>query len=733
MSYDVKVAGEKLPSLGYDWQVRAGLAAPIQGWIVPREIAQKIVALYAGREIELLLDTVTVKRVIVLGLTFAQLGPLPAPDLRTLLFTDVRWLWTRGWLVRDVNTRRKGADTHYLGAEVPIDAQTPIFDVQYQPWSLMGSNQPYTYAPFMGSLLEYASRAVPAGMNKIAWQIDPATFIQGNNRVVEEVKLDDMIPQGLARAVAAFPGRSIFPDLDGVVHVSDAAFGAEKALVSGLNPDKPMTNAGHMAWVDMSGSRPSSYGVLFTPEFEVKLWADVNASPSLPTQTQANADDPFLTPVLKIPDKILTVTSTPPGGSTVTRKLAQGSYAPQSDVFKAWGAPSDFGRPIPALTDDIVRKHYLGPWLEINYVMRSVPDPDPIWAARIRETKRSYRVRFQANPVFWDKVLDAIPKRAAVLDQATGTRADSPVFAGFALRPKIRWFAAAVRKLGHNVRGLGSYNGASDDGIAAKDQPLGASSANQSAPCKVHIEDFDQGIFFFEWEVPSDGLYSAIAPSPIEYEPNLDPKSYAGQVALATKWQSQKLVSRFKLATIISCVPAAPNSDKRLFRVDVKLDDAEAYLGNGARPTGKGPVKMLRVGPQLLTPRFAWTDDANTSGKILKAFGCGDNVSANESAIETNLTVDYLRPVNYETEIKPLATAMAAADLATQHDHYEGTLKIPMKIVNPIGSVNMVTYRVTKDESVTILSATGESPAVDVFALLPDTARKTILHQVLDE
>src|SRR5262249_36522053 len=135
MTYSVKIADiETFPIVGFDWQLRTGLAAPIQGWAVPNHIADQVVKQYLGKEIELKLHKVTVNRVIVLGT-----GPAGDPQLTMLFFTDVRWYWTRLWLVRDANARRMSGAVQLVG-EVPTAVKTPAPEVTYAPWSLAAKN-----------------------------------------------------------------------------------------------------------------------------------------------------------------------------------------------------------------------------------------------------------------------------------------------------------------------------------------------------------------------------------------------------------------------------------------------------------------------------------------------------------------------------------------------------------------------------------------------------------------
>jgi hypothetical protein len=77
---------------------------------------------------------------------------------------------------------------------------------------------------------------------------------------------------------------------------------------------------------------------------------------------------------------------------------------------------------------------------------------------------------------------------------------------------------------------------------------------------------------------------------------------------------------------------------------------------------------------------------------------------------------------------------MTAAHAADLFDRYEGTQAFPMRNkekvypseVVPIGSINMVTFRVTRTGAIVIVRASGRGGAVDYTSLLPIKARQLV-------
>jgi hypothetical protein len=246
------------------------------------------------------------------------------------------------------------------------------------------------------------------------------------------------------------------------------------------------------------------------------------------------------------------------------------------------------------------------------------------------------------------------------------------------------------------------------------------------APARLELADKQQGIFFVYWKLPPDGLWETIYPSELEDQPTLDPRSNPQGYALTI--ERRKLVKRFQLATVISCVPASPNSEARLYEVDVSLGDALNLLGASLGGLdARGPDKVLRS--RYATARFAWQDDQDTRDRILKVFS--DDPGGTVDAQDPGLTAATLTPVNLDDELTPLARALAAQEVASQLDHYEGTMAVPqVPQLRPIGSIQSITHRVSADEAITIVKAIGSPRPIDVFALLPQAARRTILREI---
>lgn len=701
VTYEVKVDGTPIPFGDHQWILEAGVVPPIQTWEAPTDFVDNLVTNKAGQEITLELGGLKIERVILLGN-----APSGNPLTQLLVFVDVRWYWTRAWFLMDVNLRRRIGDTRLLGST--LTAASPVVqDIQYAGFSLNGSD-PWTWRTLNDKVMA-VSNAQKNGRPEIKYVIDDpqSTSFRIEPKILQESVSDSQMPIGIARAVSTYPGRSLYVDLAGVVHIFDASLAAEKALVESLPP--VLLAHGTLKWVSEKARRPSNYRIKFTPEYEVRFtiagfgpWSTVNDT------------DPYLENVLQVPDLTLQV---PQVGNRAARTVGQGSYITHAEAYAAWGKPSTGEA---QLTDDIVRAGYLGGWLYATYVTQFLATPDLVWQRRIGAVVSSYRKLFRVNPKFWTRVLSAREVMTAIWDTETGTRAPSPVYCNFARKPTVRWLAAGLTALGSSGTEDSTNLSYATTGNLADGAPSGMS---------IRIVDDEQGILEVTFNADPFGRTVDVAPSAIDSIPNLDPSTEP--LARSLTWSTRSLVpaANYAMATVLSCVPAAPNDVGRLYEVVVPISEAVEALGvSGSDVTASGPDQELRT--TLDTARFAWGDDQNTKDRIVQGF-VGADPNASVSATDPSLTFGGLVPVNLELELRPLARAVAAVDLATRIDHYQGTLATPIDArIAPVGSVSTVVHRVTKDMATTTLVAPAPRPVINPIDLLPAAARKIIAREV---
>lgn len=719
LSY-VDIAGTLLP-LGYDpshfWDVTAGYTSPVREWVVHKDVAAAVVTMLgtktgADREVSLFygdpLDALSVDRVIFLGVCAAR-----NPQKRTLLFADVRWYFTRAILLMDINETRRVGETHLIGDGLVATPDVAV-TVKYTSYTTTGSPPaPYTWEVSKEQVLKYLTLA-RHGRPLLLYTTDtrqPTSPVIAP-QVLQNTASDGFGYMGLARAIEAIPGAGIYVDTTGIIHVYDATPGAEIATINTL--PKSLMGYGDVVLMDMSNLRPvpssHSWRVYVDLEIEMVLKYDI-------TQT-VSANYPYLTPVLQVTDIKLTIPAGPwgPGGAMVAaRDVGQGTWISQDEAFAAWGGGQFFAQGLPQLTDDIVARNWWSGSL-LNYSYNATGVRDPVWAMRIGELLRCYRTVFRVNPGFWDRIRHAWAVRAAIWDSATGQRAPSPVYSNYATIPVERLAAAVWTYFSDNV--LTSY-------------PVsGNISGGQPSGFRVNLYDEELGII--EIDRSNAARFpgqQAIAPSPV-----IDTKraQLIGGVdgTFPQEAAKQQLIpaSQWKLATVLSLSPGSPNDLRRCFEIQVSMLDALVTAGLPADTPMTGYAPDQEVRSQLVDARVPYIDENLTIN--LQALGALDAVDD----IGSDDPVTALVPINRSSELKPLANAIAAAQLLSWLDHYEGSKTIAMTSASqqlaPLGSIDRVIHKVSAARATTTIHCTPKATTVRAVDLLSGPARNFILKQI---
>lgn len=685
----------------HEWSLVAGAVAPVQSWLMAKEKAQELVAnLGPGlqREVTLTLgdplDPVVVKRVYVVGI-----GSADNPQQAYLLLADVRIYLGFQVFVLDANVRRRLGDVRLIGSG--LVTSTLADDVGYSPWTI-NNGTAYKWNAFKNQALSILA-APRHGRPTISWVTDSHS-LSIQEQVIQETVTDGDGTAGLARAIESMPGVSTYVDIDGVLHVFDATPGAEKSFVESL--PKALRNHGNLHLVDLSGIRPSVWRILVNYALEVRY-----NYPKLTTGDElSHLGD--LENVLQVTDRVLTIPAGPWGAARV---VGQGTWISIEEAFAAWGGKKVGPFDYPALTDTIVANHWFGDALQRYCVGGGINSQDHTWIMRIQELMRCWRTYFRVNSKMWDRVRHWWSVRAAVWDPVTGTRAPSPAYCNFNLTPLDNFVSSQINIFGVNV--TTSYPVNSPD--LAMGQPSGFD---------VEIVDEELMILAVRRDLSKFPGHSKLAPSPtidgptVTGDPGLNEAVLQKLQPLAT---SRTDSSGWNFSTVLTCAPASPNDQRRLYEVVVHLSDAIAALG-GMQTTPKCHAPDQEMRTHLVEARVAWQDDDTTSRAILTTFG-----QSEAGEIGPDDPVRTLTPINLDQELEPMAKAMAAADLVSKLDHYEGSLAVPMhKKIVPLGSIDRVTHKVEKNRAVSVIHAKGAGVKWDALDFLPASARAYVLKEI---
>lgn len=710
MTYIAKINSIAIPFDSHEWKIEPGFIAPIQAWVVPKEIATSILqglTIGADREVTLTFgdeaSPVTVRRVYVVGS-----APHDNPQKVNLLLADVRIYLGFAVFIVDVNVRRRLGETRLLGADLVTASLAE--DVGYKPWTIK-KDKAFRWTDVSDRALAYLA-APKHGRAYFSFVTDAMSLSGIPSQIVEETVTDGEAPVGLARAIESVPGAGLYPDLNGVLHVYDATPGAERTMVEAL--PKTLWRMGDLQLVDRSGLRPNFWRLYVDYAIEVRFnFPSVSSDDA--THLGGLGD---LVNVLQVTDRLLDIPAGPWGPA---RKVGQGTWISLDEAFAAWQGRTVGPFSLPKLSDTIVANHWFGDALQRYAIGGSLTTIDPIWSRRIQELMRRFRTTFRVNSKMWDRVRHWKATRVGVWDPVTGTRAASPVYSNFHYMQLDNFVSEKINVFGLNV--LNSYP--DGDGKLASGAPSGF---------ELSVDDEELMIFSIVRNTNKFPGHTQIAPSPVQ-----EGMTTTGDDGLneAVLQKLQPLAASrnpgpgtWQFSTILTCTPASPNDLRRCYEVITPLSEAIDYLGGLTDPPScKGPDREMRS--HLAEARVLWVDDPSSGAPwvnkdIFSAFGRND-----DGDIVFLDPVQNLTPLNLETELKPLGRALAAADLVEKLDHYVGKLTVPMSSsIVPIGSVNSITHKVMDNRAVTEIRTGMSPPKYNAMDFLPASARKFILQEI---
>ena len=762
------------PGGSWAWIKTSGFEPALVAWEVPRSIAAKFKKEKMGKEVTLRLHNAEIKRAILVA---NQATPDPLTEY--LIFADVRWYLVFRLVLAELNDKWPTGSTRFTDTGTTGGRATPGLTIApnfaYRPWTLYPGNvhdtsgQPWTWRLLAVDKLAQAAQVTtgpgvhtgktssgggsgtPTQVAPIKIVMDAAAFaVPGVDSVLPHQYIDDVQTTALAKAISGLPGRSVYVDDDGALHLYDALLGSEDTFVRTKLP-RPRKWHGSFVYRDLSAYRAGTIIGLCNKLVEVR--SDVVAD----GQT-VDSEAPWSEMVFPCPVPTLAVKEK--DGSTQT--VAEGSWLTLAQLLAARSPIAGSG--IAPLTEDIIRDHFFSPVLEDWYIKmqfggKSAPKDSggailkQQWMSICDAIRSYWRLTFRFNPRFWGRCLppDDEPTRAAVFDPTTGTRGKAPVY------------------MDHFTPYIGSSPIAADADMGVNAISWDPSSSKcEKAPFEATWRDAAQGI----WTVRPDGsVFSRgvlrsplVVPTPgpssptiaTPAVPTLDPYKAAAQglgispvnlidvsAAPAGKGTpSTTSAAYWNCAIILALRPAAPNGVARLHpvAVDAKTALTKIFGATIAARTATGykaPDKQLRIG---YSARFPWNADNDTAvsngyyPENYKHFGLGISGVGPDKDTPWYPTVD---PINQTDELIPIVEASAAAYMADLLYHWEGTFSFPMhypgikpKDFVPLGSIRTVGYRVTRGERQIVLGAGNARANVDPIPLMPAPVRKLFNREV---
>ena len=711
-----------LGSAAAPWRFVPGVAAPVQEFdVMPTDATQVL----RGQAIPFNLVMDNGKRTTVQNLIAIARGASADPNLARLRVTDRRFAWPYIHVgPRRYNMRRKVGNKRLDNPQNVREVAQLVDRIRYHPASLTEGGSTWTARAILEDVLTFiVSQDETFRMGAGDFTID---LTEIDALPIENLELDDSADKALARVLAYLPGAEVTVDDDGSIRVYSTLDGSERATLESAGPES--VGLGHVEWIDNHRIRPGRIVVLFEREAEVRF----NFYEGDDTGT--SGDGRFLQNVLPVPDYSLTLL----GGRTVP----QGTWVPIEQCLDAWNANS----PLPGFPDfnlSALRRAmvpYMDAWAGLRLAGSLSPNAD--WMARLSALVQHYRQTYRINPRWIDRIRDLKAERIATMDVATGTRGASPVFADYCYIASQRAGFLAKTQGAEIPYAMNVARYPSDGAITSETVPAAAS---------VSILDRDQGIIRFDFKPDLLRVYEMVLPSQIETsgagtQPGTQAtqpgpmEDYTGPESTPITFDSIReggtdstLTTSYRAATILTALPAYPNTESILHRVTVTPKDVKSCLPpafQGQLDHADGPTLYVKIGANVATALVAWTDA--TSELTEQAFGVGKPGGGDLTSALEPITLNSKPQQDIgdrAASLQAVAYAAAAAAWSAYADYPMGSLEVPMngdlKLSGFLGSISHVVE--PDGRAVTRVECRGPRVGVSMFAYLDANTRALVM------
>lgn len=646
--------------------------------------------------------------------------PSDNPATEIVEIADRRWFWNYAHILRRFNMRQRSGFKSIARNDL-FELQDVVPEVWYWKWSTADGRglSPWKATEALEDAIKTAtaieSRFVTGGNEESG--ISPI-FREGVKKLdallpVEQQVLDDNGDTAIARIMSFLPGCAIFVDFEGNIIVRHKPSEDEGNILKNMGP--PIVGGHLVKVVSNAAKRAKHADVLFTREIEVRFDSTEEGEPSGQTGVRDELKREIEN-VLPLPDVGLK-------GSD-GKIIAQGTYVTFDQAFDLWGKIAlPGGAFAPKLSHRIVRRGLI-PFMDLfsAYGVAGLFSPNADWVARIAAVRQHYRKTFRLNSQWTERALSIKAERVATVDNVSGMRSRSPVFSDYAVIGNQKTFV--------NDPDLQFYS-MNVDGYPAGGK---IDSDTKLTPATVTILDADQGIVHVDYDSDNYGMYTTFLPSKISTSGPGRPASgnlrYRGRVyafnqCLPNGIAASELTKQFKLAFIVTMIPASPNNRQQLHRVRVSPVDVQKLVGRKIADSNGPPVE-LRVGMGVETARVRWLDGA--AARIEQAFGITPG-EPNLSGLVINENPGQADEKTTGASLNNIALGVAARYYETTVDRYVGEYTSHFApSVLPYGYASQISHILNpKGDFVTKVNFPKEIPAMELLGYLPSSTRNTIL------
>ncbi len=644
----------------------------------------------------------------------------PNPKIKVVELADQRIWWAYRLVKRDFNILKN------VGFRRIGDISTPELtdvepDVNYAKWSI---KNPDTAKITKGDLFraKESTESVLDDLNTSSFVIDEDVR---KELPIQNVRLLDAGDDAVARTLAYLPGAGIIPQNDGTIRVWNKMSGKEVTQINKIGAE--LGGRGHIEFVSNDYLRPREWHIFFPIDAEVRY---DGTEPTSKSSTIAEIQDGRIVDnVIAIPDFTLKVNDI---------DMVQNTWVTFTDILNAYTSISlPSGSIVPDVDYQFLRRAivpFIDWWSALGLLGDFDPDAD--WMARAAAFGTYFRLAWQINPKWNDRVASYKPYLVSISNPERGSRSHSPVYCDYFVKSTQRGILALKDRFAGDFWGMNvkAYPQAANGFIDKKTKP---------APARVSILDPDQGIIGIDFRIDPFRLREGVMPGRIDPDtlPNADLSKPNNLIAFNQIGAGNKIpaaLSGFKISFIITCTPAAPNNKNSLYKIVVKPKHIRNLLPKKARAglsSGKGPIKEIYIDAE--PARLRWDDRKAQVTERLFGVSFGKDGSRLPRPTDAELQAlcindkpqDQIARGQLSGSIRELAWAAAARDAGRHYDRFQGEAQVD---INPgirvDGALTSITYTLEPDGVLVTEIALPEGvEPISVFALLPEGTRNIVM------
>ncbi|MCB0383776.1 MAG: hypothetical protein KDD43_00170 [Bdellovibrionales bacterium] len=490
---------------------------------------------------------------------------------QTWQITDRRFLWEGLKIYRMYNIQWGGYEQRQLlgtSSDRRFADYETIQDIRYAKWSLKdpGSNGflvPSSDTTEKGEVWTAKQILLDLLINAIG--LDQATDIEdklADNEFQPENLIFDMIdPYSALQTVLAMCHGNMYQRPDGKIEIysldeSDdimEAFLYDFSFVTGSEvPFK----------TDLGVLRPGKIRVGFEKLYSILFkYSEDGEVVGTGTVERGAAPELDLENVLPLPD-----TFTVNG-----KKYVRGTIIPIFTAISLWNndpvSPPPGGKALTKL--EIRRRWCTENYLESlygTYILKGIPRADEVWSNRIAALRQHYRRTYRVNQFWAQRTREFKAEASTLLDPITGQKQPSPVWFDYT---QIATYRQLMKSKNPSAHVAAKVIRRHPDSIPQSFFNLKTFENAPPAPAEVRMINPRLGLFQIVFL--DDPAFYVMRNIMGEVTPV--PKVAAGLSQDLTLWGRVSLKSGFKLAALLSCLFAVPNSNKSKHFVEFDVKD----------------------------------------------------------------------------------------------------------------------------------------------------------------